>query len=310
MDVLLDSLSDSTKKQYNTAYKLWWTYCNEHEIRKFEASATDVISFFQDIYQKKSFKYGSFNNIRSALALILPEGLGSNILIRRYLKGISRLRPPRRKYNVTWNPQTLLSYLEKIYPNEQVSLELLTKKILALLAIITAQRFQTLSLIKVENVIFTADGGVQIFVPENIKTSAPGRFQPYLHFKTFHEKPEICLVSALNTYIERTASIREEQEYLILTIGRPHHRATSQTLSRWMKETLSKAGVDTGMFTAYSVRHASTSCAFRGGVPIDVIRNTAGWTKESQTFLKFYNKPINNNKSSDDFAKTILNTVL
>lgn len=304
--VLLDSLSISTKKQYNSAFRQWWTYCTKEEVDPFKATINEVISFFQDLYENQPFKYGTFNNVRSALALILPEGLGNNIYIKRYLKGISKLRPPRPKFNMTWDPKILLNYLEQLYPNEEISLEMLTKKLVTLLSLITAQRFQTLSLIRVENIIFTADGNVQIFIVDNIKTSAPGRHQPFLQFPFFLQKPEICVAQTLHTYIERTSNIREDQTFLFLTFTRPHRRATSQTLSRWVKEILNKAGINTNMFTAYSVRHASTSCAYRSGVSIEVIRKMAGWTNKSETFLKFYNKPLSSPVTQ--FTKTILET--
>ena len=62
----------------------------------------------------------------------------------------------------------------------------------------------------------------------------------------------------------------------------------TQTLSRWIKRTLKESGVDTGVFSAYSVRHASTSAAKRAGVSIDVIKRIAGWSKDSQVFAKYY----------------------
>lgn len=226
--------------------------------------------------------------------------------VKRYIKGISKLRSPRPKYNITWDPQVLLNHLENIYPNEDVSLELSSKKLISLLAIITAHRFQTLSLIKVENIIFTANGDVKIFIPDNIKTSAPGRFQPCLQFSNFLENPKVCVATTLMAYIEKTAELRQENngEYLFLTYNKPHHRASSQTLSRWVKETLHQSGVNTSIFTAYSIRHTSTFYVYKSGVSINVIRNTAGWSPSSQTFCRFYNKEIIS--STNEFAYAIL----
>lgn len=51
---------------------------------------------------------------------------------------------------------------------------------------------------------------------------------------------------------------------------------------------------------------ASTSAARRHGVDLDVIRRTAGWTRNSETFAKFYDRNITN--TSDIFARAILNS--
>ena len=180
---------------------------------------------------------------------------------------------------------------------------MLSKKLVTLLALVTAHRFQTLSLIKIQNIIFSAEGTVNIFITDNIKTSGPGRAQPCLHFKKFQEKPEICVLNTLMDYIDRTISVRqEEQEYLFISFVRPYKRASSQTLSRLVKETMSEAGINTNIFSSYSTRHSSTSMVYKAGVSLDIIRKTAGWSDKSRTFARFYNRPIVTNS----FAETIL----
>lgn len=241
------------------------------------------------------------------MSLILPGEIGKDILIKRFLRGISKIRPQKQKYNITWDPQILLQYLEKLYPNNEISLELLTKKLVTLLAIVTGHRIQTLSLIKVENIIFSSDGKVTVFISDPIKTSGPGVDQPCLQFQKFYDKPEVCIVQTLNDYINKTISIRrEDEQYLFLSFVRPHNRASSQTLSRWIKQTMSEAGINTKLFTGYSTRHASTSSVFKSGVSLNIIRKTAGWTSRSMTFAKFYNKPV---VDPNIYAHTILNKV-
>lgn len=193
----------------------------------------------------------------------------------------------------------------KHYPNNRITLECLTKKLITLLALVTAHRFQSFSLIRLQNIIFFDTGQVQIFIPENIKTSGAGKVQPCLQFPLFPQNPNICVVTTLLEYIERTTDLRStENDYLFLTYSRPYHRASAQTLSRWVKTTLKTAGINTDIFSAYSIRHASTSAAFRRGVPIDTIRKTAGWTEHSETFFKFYNKELV--PPANEFALAIL----
>lgn len=62
-------------------------------------------------------------------------------------------------------------------------------------------------------------------------------------------------------------------------------------ISTLPKNTMKLSGIDINTSTAHSNRHASTSIAYKRGVDIDTIRRTAGWSKDSLTFAKFYNKP-------------------
>ena len=55
--------------------------------------------------------------------------------------------------------------------------------------------------------------------------------------------------------------------HLFLSTKRPHHPVTSATIARWIKQGMSKAGVDTSLFGAHFTRAASTSAAKRKGMP-------------------------------------------
>ena len=69
---------------------------------------------------------------------------------------------------------------------------------------------------------------------------------------------------------------------------------------------LAKNEVDTNTFSAHSTRHASTSNAFKKGVNLDTVRKTAAWTNNSQTFAKFYNRPVIANNPKNNFVESIL----
>lgn len=88
--------------------------------------------------------------------------------------------------------------------------------------------------------------------------------------------------------------------YLIVS----HIRRSSQTLGRWIKAVLDRAGIDVSIFFAHSTRHAFTSLAASSGIHINEIRRTAGWRKSSDVFTRFYNRPIIKDPS---FQATILN---
>ena len=79
---------------------------------------------------------------------------------------------------------------------------------------------------------------------------------------------------------------------------------SAQTIGHWIKSLLEKAGIDIKIFSAYSVKHASVSAGHRKGVDICTIRRTAGWSDGSETFARFYNRPIQ--ESSVKFARAVL----
>ena len=65
----------------------------------------------------------------------------------------------------------------------------------------------------------------------------------------------------------------------------PHGPASKGTISRWIKQTMKAAGVDTTVFKPHSTRGAAASAAKAANVPIQGIMNTAGW-RSDPTFAK------------------------
>ena len=121
-------------------------------------------------------------------------------------------------------------------------------------------------------------------------------------FPMFKENTNICPASVLELYNQRTAQHRvEESKEFFITSVKTHRPATSATIARWIKTALSKAGVDTTIFKAHSVRGAATSAAAEAGVSIPEILEAADWSNRS-TFERFYYRP----QSKTCFGPTVL----
>ncbi|XP_047996617.1 uncharacterized protein LOC125242260 [Leguminivora glycinivorella] len=301
LDTMLASLSNNTLKQYEVTFKIWWHYCQENRMDALCSSVPKIMQFLS-IQFNKGASYGTLNSHKSALSLIIGSRIGKDERIKRLLKGFYKSKPPMPRYKATWNPSIVLNTLKTWHPCSSLSLETLTKKVVTLIALCTAQRVQTLSLMKISN-ITCLESGIHINITDLIKTSAPDRPQPVLALP-FYKETEICPAASLQYYINYTKDIRNTIDNLFITTKRPYKAATPSTLSRWIKTTLKNSGIDTNIFKSHSVRHASTSSASIKGVSIDIIRNTAGWTGSSQTFAKFYNRPIV--RDPNNFANTIL----
>ncbi|KAI8433085.1 hypothetical protein MSG28_013943 [Choristoneura fumiferana] len=304
LELMIGSLSKNTLLQYGVTYKSWWQFCQAHKLNPYTATSPNVMLFLTERYNNGD-AYGSINNHRSALSLLLSSDLSSDLLIKRLLKGVYKSRPALPKYSSTWDPQLVFNYIENWVPNRELPIEKITKKLVVLLALCTAHRVQTLSLIKLQNIV-VGSNGIEVGITDVIKTSAHGREQPVLYLPYFKENRAICPATALEDYIFVTSKLRSEltDNKLILTYRKPHKPASAQSISRWIKQVLGESGVDVATFSAHSTRHAATSTAHASGISLDTIRKAAGWSISSQTFAKFYHRPIKQDEAC--FAKCVL----
>lgn len=275
--------------------KKWWSFCLSNGIDVYCASIPTIIYFLTELYNSGS-QYGTLNTCRAALNLLLGPTISKDDRLQRFFKGVFRLRPSLPKYNHTWDTNIVLEHLSEWYPNDTLSFFKLSMKTVTLLALTTAHRLQTLSYIKLNNIEQSAERLI-IKIPDHIKTSRPGSKQPLLVLPFFLEKINICPATTLLAYVDKSKLLRQSND-LFIGVKKPHKAVRSQTLSRWVKATLSECGLDTSMFTAHSTRHAATSRAHALGVSIDAIRNTAGWSGNSTTFAKYYNRTVTTDKSS------------
>lgn len=305
---MISSLSSSSLKQYNVTFKKWWGYCHSRKIDFYKATTPILLEFLTNLLSEGGASYSSLNTHRSALALIYGKRFSEDDLVSRFFKGVYRTKPCLPRYTSTWDPNIVLDHLSNLYPNEELPLEVITKKLVTLLALSTAQRVQTLSLIRVCNIKINSFN-IEIIIDDLIKTSAPGRRPPRLFIPFFPDKIEICPAKTLMSYLLLTKNYRDKPhcERLLLTFKKPFHNAASSTISRWIKNTLFNSGVDTTVFSAHSVRHASTSAANRQGLSIEIIKKTAGWTGDSLVFNRFYNRPLEN-ENHNAFAEAVYNS--
>jgi len=61
------------------------------------------------------------------------------------MKGVFTLRPALPRYNVTWDVNKVLNYLQKLSPLKSLSLLELSQTLLMLLLLLSGQRGQTYS---------------------------------------------------------------------------------------------------------------------------------------------------------------------
>ncbi|XP_077256292.1 uncharacterized protein LOC143894093 isoform X1 [Temnothorax americanus] len=301
INILISSLTDSTLRQYNSGLKNWWNFCKKFRLDPFQAGIEAVLQYLSQRFDNGA-SYGTLNTERSAISLISLDDSSNNPIMTRFFKGVFKLRPTKAKYDSIWDIEVVLRWAEELEPLETLDLKQLTYKLVILMALATAHRVQTLALIKINNISISQEG-VQITITEAIKTSKVGVDQPKFFLPFFKERSKACVARAIIRYLAATKDLRKSEKNLFITINKPHQAANSQSVSRWIKECLRQAGIDT-RFTAHSTRHAATSAADRKGIDINIIRKTASWSGQSEVFARFYKRPISSDRGV--FASTVL----
>ena len=112
---------------------------------------------------------------------------------------------------------------------------------------------------------------------------------------------EICVVSHLEQYTEKTKVLQKDQN-LFIGFGK-HHKCITSTISRSCVTALKNAGVDVAMFGSHSTRSASTANCKKKRLSMKEINKAAGWSS-SETSEKHYSKPIVDESGS--FSRIVL----
>ncbi|CAL1672423.1 unnamed protein product [Lasius platythorax] len=145
------------------------------------------------------------------------------------VKEIFNNKPTKPKYEEIYDLEPVLQELEKLFPLESLSLTELTNKLIISLALVTAHRKQTLSLIKVSNIRKTKKG-YEIKILDKMKVTRPGAYQLLLVIPKLETKPALCVANTLERYLLVTNELRSDCDNLLLTTRSPYKKATKTPL--------------------------------------------------------------------------------
>jgi integrase len=303
-ETILKAKRASSLKLYESYTGRWIKFCRQHSVPPIYASVAQGLSFLQTLVDE-GLGYSVLNTARSALSavIVLPTGIsfGSNNDVKLFMKGVFNLKPTVPKYVSTWDPSKVLCFLETWTPASELSFDKLTMKLLVLILLVTGQRPQVLSGLDLLNM---KKGPTSFEFALHLTDLKQGRanYRPLsILLKHYPANKRLCVFHYLSTYIQRTALLCKDHTKLILTTRKPFRPASKNSISRWVKELLTLAGIDTTVFSAGSVRSAATSKAKSQGAPIDQILSMGGWSNSS-TFTKFYDRPV----LDTDFATRVL----
>ena len=160
-----------------------------------------------------------------------------------------------------------------------------------LMALTRPSRSADLAKLDLDHRTYSVDGVT--FLP----TALSKQSRQQKHGTEFHFPQDklLCPVTTLRDYESRTKPLRGNYTTLFVSTNKPHKPVCSLTIARWLKLLMGRAGIDTEIFRAHSVRSASTSAAAAPGVTTSDILNAADWSSEA-VFQKYYHKLTKNNK--------------
>ena len=253
-------------------------------------------------------QYRTINTLRSAISMTHDEVDGTRVgqhpLVSRFLKGVFNCRPPAPRYTTTWDVDVVLSHIKSLPDNEHLSFQLLTHKVVMLMALTNADRCSDLAALDLCFRSFHGDG-VKFIIPGLTKTRRKGP-PVEAFYSAFPEDPRVCPVRALQCYEKRSSRLRSgasgvNRNPLFISVRKPHKPVKAATIGHWLKSVMHSAGIDTNIFSAHSTRGAATSKAKSAGVSAGDILKAANWSSTS-TFSRFYHRPID----SGQFGRGVL----
>ena len=142
--------------------------------------------------------------------------------------------------------------------------------------ILTGRRVNTLVHLKVTNMYIIDTEVTFTFV---LKHFQPSYKQKPLIFRAFTSR-DLCPVTTLMTYLEHRLLVSCDPALFITTV-KPDKKPSKDSISRWIKLTVSEVGINSGLFTSHSCRSVSTSKAIEANVDVQTIIKSANWSGDS-----------------------------
>ena len=134
-----------------------------------------------------------------------------------------------------------------------------------LFMILGACRKQALFTITVDNTV-TKENKI-VFLPN--KTFLTNRPLEQLMYQGYPLNEKLCILNALQCYLGMPENLVDANtKEFIISYGKPHKPASSDTTSRWIKDKLGMAGINTNVYKPHSCWSATTSRARDNGLQI------------------------------------------
>jgi hypothetical protein len=268
-DYLNKATRDSIQRTYNSAWRKWTSWCRKQD-PKIDATQYNVMKVIEFLLENKELSSQSLNGIRSAIASVwkvlhpLETPLADQEAIRSFFeaKRKQEVRIPSQEQLMTWDTDILIKNIKKKWLNNgDLDLYDLQKKAMMLLNLATMARpGSDIGRLQKRDVVFEWNkdqiSGVTIHfrVPKEaqVKSVRIGHI----------DDNTICPVKTVHTFVERSTGLRstlpESHALWLAYINQPDKvRSIKQsTVSKWIKDEMNDAGIDTSIYKTHSIRSA------------------------------------------------------
>ena len=174
------------------------------------------------------------------------------------MKEIFEKRPCFPRYKQICDVKQVLQYLRTLSPAHRWDLKQLPKKLLILIAVLSAQRAQSLHLLDIEHMNLTSTI-CSFKIAHVVKQSKPGRHIKDLVFRSYAPDRRFCVVTYIHRYLAVTSALRGEYKHFFISYNKPHKSVSKETLRRWLTQVMRDSGIGVTVFKRHSIRLAATS---------------------------------------------------
>lgn len=228
--------------------------------------------------------------------MIVMDGkpVGTHPLVIRLLKGVYNLRPTIPRYTDTWDVNIVFKLLKTMSPVRDLTLKDLTFKLVMLLSLVTGHRGQTFHLLRIDCMTVGKSTYTFQFLQPLKNCKASGRVKPLLKLKAYAPDRRLCVVTVLKEYLHRTCPLRGHHVKLLISYRKPFAPVSRDTISRWVRMMMCRAGLDINKYAPHSCRAATVAAAKNANIPVVEIMKRVGWAS-AQVFATYYEKPLQKN---------------
>ena len=155
--------------------------------------------FLIELY-KSGIEYRAIYKTRSALSAMVQtvgdKPIGAHPKVIRFIKEVFELQTPLPRYNQTWDVSVVLKSCIEQVTNSELSLKLLTMKLCASLLLVSAQKVQTIHLIRLRCIQFR-DQGCTIHIMDKLKHTRPRYHQNAVQLPKYVADEKLCVINCL-----------------------------------------------------------------------------------------------------------------
>lgn len=304
-NLLSASWRSGTQRDYRCKFRQFSSWCLERQINPYGASLSQCANFLTYLFDK-GLKYRTIAGYRSMLSVVLPPidkiPIGQHPYVIRLLRGVFNTRPPMYKLLPEWDLLLVLEQLKTapFEPMKDARLKFVTWKTVFLVAITTFRRCSDLRALQLGEGAVNVQRTGLTFVRQGLsKQDRANHHKSTIFVPALPGNKLLDPKRAVGHYLRRTEAFRHvgdvDETKLFLSYVKPHKPVSSQTISKWIVNTIKFAykshNKSVSNVKAHSTRAVGPSWAIYRGATVNNVMNSADWSKET-TFTKHYLKSV------------------